>query len=92
MKRFLLLSLLFVSVSMLNTSCGLGDAANKAEKYADEFHKHLKNKDVDGMMSMVHDDALLTEEEAFNELLTRMSEELNVKKVEKSIRLLPHLS
>ncbi|GAB5416925.1 MAG: hypothetical protein Crog4KO_17920 [Crocinitomicaceae bacterium] len=85
MKRFFILSILFVAVAFTQTSCGLGDAADKAEKNADKFHTYLKNKDTDGMMSMVHPEALANEEEAWLELMEKMSNELNVKKIEKSM-------
>ena len=82
MKRFVLLSFLFVSLAFLNSGCGLGEATKKAGLYADKFHGHLMKKNIDGMMTMVHEQAMGTEEEAFRELFTRMTEELNVKEVE----------
>jgi hypothetical protein len=66
-------------------SCGLGDAAEESEKYANLFHSHLKNQDEQGMMEMIHEDALATNKEDFEQLIKTLSNNTRVKTVKKDI-------
>lgn len=85
MKRFYSLSLLIVSFAFLISSCGLGDAAEKAEKQADKFHTFLKAGNENAMLDMVHEDGMRDDGPAFKELIHQLATETNITKIEKSM-------
>jgi len=85
MKRFYSFSILLVSISFLLSSCGLGDAAEKAEKQANKYHKFLKAGNETAMLNMVHEDGMKQDEEGFRALIKKMATETNITKVEKNI-------
>lgn len=50
--------LYFFSLLLVLGSCGFGDAAKDAEKYADQFFKHLKTEDYNAIGKMIDEEGL----------------------------------
>ncbi len=85
MNRLYSFSILLVAVTFLLSSCGFGDAAEKAEKQADKFHKFLKAGNETAMLNMVHEDGMSSDPEAFKALMHKMATETTITKVEKTV-------
>lgn len=85
MKPLLFTFTFILSCITILGSCGLGDAAEESEKYANMFHTHLKNQDAQGMMEMIHEDALATNKEDFELLIQTLANNTPVKTIKKDI-------
>lgn len=85
MKRLYSFSILFVSIAFLLSSCGFGDAAEKAEKQADKYHKFMKAGNENAMLNMIHEDGMKDDGDRFRELMHTMATETTITKIEKTI-------
>lgn len=85
MKRFILPFLSLSLIGFLFAGCGLGDAADTAEKLSKQFHGHLKKHDLNAMMAMVHEDAKANNLQTWEDLFETLEDFGPVKKVEKNM-------
>jgi len=85
MKRFYFPTFLLLSLSFLLAGCNFGEAAEEAMTYADKFHEHMKNGNEQGMIDMIHEDAMSADGDDFKALIYSLDQLGKVKKVKKEM-------
>lgn len=85
MKRFYTPAFAMLLLTFLLSACNFGEAAEEAMTYADKFHEHMKNGNEQGMIDMIHEDALAADGENFKAFIYSLKQLGKVKKVKKEM-------